>query len=46
MSLDELRYLTIGGAIDFQTDYVKLHSNKQEDNNKPRKATQNDYDRF
>lgn len=44
LTLDELRYVTVGGALDFQTDYVALHTQHEESHS--RKATQADFDRF
>jgi len=40
-----LKYLTVGGALDFQTDYVNLHSQSKNET-KTRKATQEDIDNF
>lgn len=45
LSIDELKYLTVGGALDFQTDYVNLHSQSKNET-KTRKATQEDIDNF
>jgi hypothetical protein len=41
-----LKHLSVGGALDFQTDYVNLHSQNNSEQGETRKATQNDMDNF
>jgi hypothetical protein len=44
LTLDELSEMTIGNALDYQTKYVEMHSNKKE--KKAVRATQNHFDNF
>ncbi|WP_347104391.1 hypothetical protein [Streptococcus anginosus] len=43
MSIDDLKHISLGMALDYQTDYVNLRS---EDKSGSRKATQADFDAF
>ncbi|WP_196299542.1 hypothetical protein, partial [Streptococcus pneumoniae] len=43
LSIDDLKHISIGMALDYQTDYVNLRS---EDKGGERKATQADFDSF
>ncbi|QBX23160.1 hypothetical protein Javan116_0031 [Streptococcus phage Javan116] len=44
MSIDDLKHITLGMALDFQTDYVNLRMNDEEGST--RRATQADIDAF
>lgn len=46
LSIEELKHLTVGGALDFQTDYVELHTQNKSEQSTSRKATQSDMDNF
>ncbi|HEN3072376.1 TPA: hypothetical protein U4V84_001952, partial [Streptococcus agalactiae] len=43
LSIDDLKHITIGMALDYQTDYVELRSR---DETGVRRATQADLDNF
>ncbi|WP_340080736.1 hypothetical protein, partial [Streptococcus agalactiae] len=43
LSIDDLKYISIGMALDYQTDYVELRSRGETG---VRKATQADFDNF
>lgn len=43
LSIDDLKNISIGMALDFQTDYVNLRSEKKDGK---RRATQADFDAF
>lgn len=43
LSIDDLKHISIGMALDYQTDYVELRSR---DETGVRKATQADFDNF
>ncbi|MGT2951586.1 hypothetical protein, partial [Streptococcus cuniculi] len=44
LSIDDLKHITLGMALDFQTDYVNLRMNDEEGST--RRATQADIDAF
>ena len=43
LNISELEYMTIGGLVDFVTEYVEAHN---KDNVTTRQATQSDFDNF
>ena len=43
LTIDDLKHISIGMALDYQTDYVNLRT---ENKSETRKATQSDFDSF
>lgn len=46
LSIEELKHLTVGGALDFQTDYVELHTQHKSEQSTSKRANQSDMDNF
>ncbi|ALL02240.1 MULTISPECIES: hypothetical protein [Streptococcus anginosus group] len=47
MSLDELKEISMGMALDYQTDYINARTENSEGNSGPtRKASQSDFNSF
>ncbi|MBO8083159.1 hypothetical protein F6P92_05005 [Streptococcus suis] len=46
LSVEELQHITLGMALDYQTDYINLRDPDKQTEVKTRRATQADIDNF